>query len=732
MKKRRNRSVAVGLIALFVSVAMFAVTILARYAFQNTEQYSVGWIKYFTYFPNSLVALIPIGLLVIAFFVMLYEASCTISYLRADPSHKSVQEMLEIIDYDFKQKRAFLYGAIVIAALYAVMQVITFIWGPGFRVSISPEESEGYTYTVETSEDLLSISAQFRGTVVLAADIDLNGAEIEGIGRFEGEFNGNGHTISDFSVKEAAGSSNGLFLDVFETVRDLYIKDFTVAKAERCGGITGTNYGTIENCAVLDGSVEGTSMAGAVTGSNSGSMIGCYVENCVITLTAEGVVGYTGGLSGSNGGSIVNSRSNAEIVARTNAGSDLYVGGLVGTNGNAIKNSYCVAEIQISSFTGETYIGGLCGQTDVQSEHTYEGGKCTECGYEASLWNGEAGYDFQSGTGTQEDPYVIADAEQFAFFSKTVQNVTFAGQYVRLDANIDLNGLEWMPVGGKSVFAGDFDGAGHTVSSFKITTPANLTGLFCDVSGSVHDLRIENFFIGYDIQDDSFLSSTTMACSGGLTGGASGAKLYNCAVENGRIFVTASMGSLYVGGLAGRIAGAAKINNVYVDVSVFGEQYGDGQEICSGGIIGESASGRTGAEINNSFSVGEAEAKTKGESGFTTNSSVRLGGIAGYVSSCVISGCATGCNLTISGRKMKKHLDIGSIVARKSKDFENCFCLDTQTFTKYKDELEFDNTNYSNQVTRMTAEGVKTQLQLFWDANLWSFDGETPRLRAFD
>ncbi|HIX07102.1 MAG TPA: hypothetical protein H9741_01360 [Candidatus Borkfalkia faecipullorum] len=143
MKKRRNRSVAVGLIALFVSVAMFAVTILARYAFQNTEQYSVGWIKYFTYFPNSLVALIPIGLLVIAFFVMLYEASCTISYLRADPSHKSVQEMLEIIDYDFKQKRAFLYGAIVIAALYAVMQVITFIWGPGFRVSISPEESEG-------------------------------------------------------------------------------------------------------------------------------------------------------------------------------------------------------------------------------------------------------------------------------------------------------------------------------------------------------------------------------------------------------------------------------------------------------------------------------------------------------------------------------------------------------------------------------------------------------------
>ena len=49
MKKRRNRSVAVGLIALFVSVAMFAVTILARYAFQNTERYSVGWIKYFTY-----------------------------------------------------------------------------------------------------------------------------------------------------------------------------------------------------------------------------------------------------------------------------------------------------------------------------------------------------------------------------------------------------------------------------------------------------------------------------------------------------------------------------------------------------------------------------------------------------------------------------------------------------------------------------------------------------------
>ena len=76
-------------------------------------------------------------------------------------------------------------------------------------------------------------------------------------------------------------------------------------------------------------------------------------------------------------------------------------------------------------------------------------------------------------------------------------------------------------------------------------------------------------------------------------------------------------------------------------------------------------------------------------------------------------------------------MNIGSIAARKDKDFENCFSMDTQTFIRYSESLDFYNLDYSAQITRMTPEGVKTQLQLLWDSQIWSFDGTAPKLKLF-
>lgn len=368
---------------------------------------------------------------------------------------------------------------------------------------------------------------------------------------------------------------------------------------------------------------------------------------------------------------------------------------------------------------------------DIRSEHVYEDCKCTDCGYVASLWNGEAAYNFESGTGTSEDPYIIANAEQLAFFAKTAENVSFSGQYIKLNANIDLNGMEWMPIGNDSAFAGNFDGAGHTVSSFKITNPTAYTGLFGSISGSVSNLKVENFFIGYNIADTSILGSTTMACSGGLAGSAGSAEITGCSIEEGRLFITASMGVLYTGGCVGRISAATKLNNIYADTDIFCEQYGDGSEVDCGGIAGASAGTRTGAIIENCFSGGGIEVKTKGENMFTTNSLIKVGGVVGDMDIGNISGCATDCNITISGKEQKKYLNIGSIAARKDKDFENCFSMDTQTFIRYSESLDFYNLDYSAQITRMTPEGVKTQLQLLWDSQIWSFDGTAPQLKLF-
>lgn len=370
-------------------------------------------------------------------------------------------------------------------------------------------------------------------------------------------------------------------------------------------------------------------------------------------------------------------------------------------------------------------------EANIQSGHNYEAGICTDCGYKASLWDGETAYNFESGKGTSEDPYVIATAEQFAFFANTTKNINFAGQYIRLDSNIDLNGLEWTPIGDGSNFAGNFDGAGHTVSAFKITAAASYTGLFGSVSGSIRNLKTENFFIGYNIDDNSFLMSSAMACCGGLVGAASNAEIVNCSVEDGQIFVTASMGFLYVGGCVGRISYATQVSNVYTNVNLFCEQYGDGSEMDCGGIVGISTGDRTGACISNSFSAGEAEMKTKGDNAFSTNSTAKLGGIVGHMKVGEISGCATNCDLTISGKTQKKYVYMGSIAARKDKDFVNCYSMDTQTFTKYSQSLDFYDLDYSGQITQMSGIGVKTQLQLLWDNDIWSFSGATPYLKLF-
>ena len=83
-----------------------------------------------------------------------------------------------------------------------------------------------------------------------------------------------------------------------------------------------------------------------------------------------------------------------------------------------------------------------------------------------------------SGSGTEADPYVISSAAQLQAFAALVDaGNTYAGQYVALGADIDLSGVDnWNPIGAEAksdtcldkLFAGTFDGRGHTVFGLKI------------------------------------------------------------------------------------------------------------------------------------------------------------------------------------------------------------------------------------------------------------------------
>ena len=57
-------------------------------------------------------------------------------------------------------------------------------------------------------------------------------------------------------------------------------------------------------------------------------------------------------------------------------------------------------------------------------------------------WDGSIATAFAGGTGTESDPYQIANGAQLAYLASSVNSgETYTGKYFVLTANIDLNGL---------------------------------------------------------------------------------------------------------------------------------------------------------------------------------------------------------------------------------------------------------------------------------------------------
>ena len=72
-----------------------------------------------------------------------------------------------------------------------------------------------------------------------------------------------------------------------------------------------------------------------------------------------------------------------------------------------------------------------------------------------AAWDGTVATAFAGGTGTEADPYLIANASQLAYFRNQVDGgTTYKGQFVKLTANINLADINFDPIG----FGYDYDG----------------------------------------------------------------------------------------------------------------------------------------------------------------------------------------------------------------------------------------------------------------------------------
>ncbi len=85
------------------------------------------------------------------------------------------------------------------------------------------------------------------------------------------------------------------------------------------------------------------------------------------------------------------------------------------------------------------------------------------------------------GQGSSGNPYIIGTAEELAGLASLVNSGNqFANKYIKLSADIDLAGKEWVPIGtNDNRFYGIFDGDGHIVSNLTMYVESdNCAGLF--------------------------------------------------------------------------------------------------------------------------------------------------------------------------------------------------------------------------------------------------------------
>ena len=246
---------------------------------------------------------------------------------------------------------------------------------------------------------------------------------------------------------------------------------------------------------------------------------------------------------------------------------------------------------------------------------------------------------FAGGSGTREDPWQIASAEQLQLVRENL-----AGHYT-LIADIDLSNYEnWEPIGAFQplsdapedaevphpdyAFTGTFDGAGHTISNLTISASSPMgAGLFGCASGTENaDAYIGNFTLE-NINISGFY----------LIGGAVGLQFMNCKVSGIALKGENNLsGSQGIGGIVGTAFDLISNCTATADITVVGD---------GGACAGLIAGGTTMSSIVNCEAI-DGSIIAEG------NAIWGIGAVCGAPwGAAEITGCkASGTSIAVSGK----------------------------------------------------------------------------------
>ncbi|KPJ66629.1 MAG: hypothetical protein AMJ43_07595 [Coxiella sp. DG_40] len=551
-------------------------------------------------------------------------------------------------------------------------------------------------YLIYTAEEMQAIGAHpkdWNKCFKLMADIDMSGytgTEFNLIGHyaglsgpdnepFEGIFDGDGHTISNFTYTSSGINCIGLFSyvsGIYAEIRDLTLTgvDISAGSGDFIGALVGRFGGVIANCSA-DGVISGDKYVGGLVGTtwwgmfydcyatgsvtgneNVGGLVGdSYIGelfNCYATASVTGGI-RVGGLVGDSGSGLFSTCYAAGVVSGTSE-----LGGFTGYDDDGIYTS-CLWDSEVNpdvNGIGNTTEPNVIGETtaNMQTLSTF-----TNAGWDfvGEMSNGPdddwgmpdgGGYPvvwwqlpslpalpqlFSGGTGLPGEPYLVSTAGEL---NSIGHNPQLMDKHFRLIRDIDLAGEDFFMIGGHTCgFAGLFEGDGHVISNFTLE-PAPFgqwLGLFGVVGLGGH---IENLgLVDANVGSDHMLSN----CIGGLVASNFGT-ISNCFVAGGD-----ASGYYVVGAIAGRNSGT--ISDSYSAASVYGTNL-------VGGLSGLNHWG----SIVNCVSTGAVTSDP--------NFSSCIGGMVGTnLGGTINTSCATG---SVSG-----HRFIGGLVGENIGDISNSY-----------------------------------------------------------
>ena len=238
--------------------------------------------------------------------------------------------------------------------------------------------------------------------------------------------------------------------------------------------------------------------------------------------------------------------------------------------------------------------------------------------YSADVWNGKIATADELAAATSGTTVTIDSGELLAALVQSVNDRNaYEGYTIKLTKNLDLNGIEWTPIGTKgtsNVFKGTFDGNGATISNLKISG-GSYVALFGETSGAtIKDLTVTGEVSGEDVAGivakatdttiTNCVNKVNVTATAGKAAGISasfGGTITKC--ENRGTVATAA--AQPAGGLVAW-CNAAVIENCHNYGAVTAGDHGALDSAQAGGLCGNLAAGSTIKNCSNSAVITSA------------------------------------------------------------------------------------------------------------------------------